>query len=149
MSTQEIFNELLPALALNQQAIVSNTTTVGNIIDTYNADKGIKIDLFSGVITDGVFVPLFEESDDVAFATSNDVADINIVPVKIGTIWYKTGQEAISQFILTDDNIIRSFGLIGTKRYIRLSMISTGVTSGGFFTAISNAKGNLSSVWGL
>ena len=149
MSTQEIYNELLPLVALDLQEIVSNTTTPGNIIDTLNADKGVIIGLQSGVLTDGVFVPLFEESDDSAFATSNEIADINIVPVKIGTTWYKTGQEVASQFILTDDNVIRNFGFIGTKRYIRASVVSTGVTSGGFFSGISFEKGNTQSVYGL
>jgi hypothetical protein len=138
MSTQEIYNELLPLVGLNSQTIANDITTVGNIIDTQNADKGILYLILSGVLADGVYDISFRESDDSAMSGENVVDDISLVSASAGF-----------NFTAVDDNVIKAVGLIGTKRYVRMSISSNFVGSGGIFSASVVAKGNTTSVYGL
>ena len=114
---RDIRNQLKPNIALEPQVINTDTTTVGEIIDTANFDGGI---VFSQLITwtSGTFTPLYEESDSDSFATSNVVSDDNL----IGDV--KTGQEADAA--LTSAQLISNVGVVNNlKRYLRESIVSS------------------------
>lgn len=117
-ATRDIRNQLKPILSLEPQVINTNTTTVGEIIDMADYNKGITFALSQAVTAAGTLTPLLEESVDPAFATSNEIDDIYLV----GDV--ETGQEADSALTATQD--ISSIGAVGNpKRYIRLSIVST------------------------
>lgn len=148
MVTRENYNELYPLVAFNTQLINSDTTTNGVIIDTAHYELGILFVMQTATITTGAFTPLLEESDDSGFSTSNEIADVNIVPVNVGGTWYETGQEAALAFVAADDNAVRTVGVVGTKRYVRLSFVTTG-TADGTVGATVLKKGECQSVYGL
>lgn len=119
MTTREQFNEILPKVSFNTQAITSDTTTVGNIIDT----QGFSSATFSGqsgTLTDGTFTRLIEEGDAANLSDAAAVADQDL-----------TTTEADASFVAADDDAIKRIGYTGSKRFIRESWVSTGTTSGG------------------
>jgi hypothetical protein len=109
--------------ALNHQEITSNTTTVGEIIDTLDFES-IEFILQSATVTDGVYTVKLEDGDDAALADAADVSS----ELVLGTL---------PDLILSDDNVVRRVGTIAKKRYVRLSVVSTGITSGGFMGAVA------------
>jgi hypothetical protein len=40
-------------------------------------------------------------------------------------------------FAATDDNVVKSLSYLGSKRYARVKIVSTGVTTGGTFSALA------------
>lgn len=109
-------SELSPAVALNTAAISSSTTTAGNIIDTqgFNALTFI---LSVGARTDGTYTPLIEEGDDSGLSDAAAVADSDLVGTEAGAV-------------ISAANTVKKIGYVGSKRYVRLSVVSTSVTSG-------------------
>ena len=114
--------------ALNIVTITANTTTAGNSIDT----KGFGSLTFSvelGARTDGSFLPLIQDSDD----------NVNFVSASQSLI----GTEA--EALLNSANTCKTIGYIGKKRYVKLSLVSSGVSSGATATAnaiLSDADSN-------
>lgn len=123
---KDLHNNVSPVVALNIGSIGSNTTTAGAIIDTkgYGALEFI---IQSGAITDGTFTPLVEEGDESNLSDSAAVSDDNLF-----------GTEAGAAFVAADDNRVKRVGYwVGAKRYVRLSLVSSGVTTGGTLGAIA------------
>jgi allantoicase len=117
MSSFDLKNNVSASNALNIQAISSNTTVTGVSIDT----KGFESATFaiqSATLTDGTYTPEVQESDDNSTFTA--VADDFLI-----------GTEANAVFVATDDNKVKTIGYAGKKRYLKLTLTSTGVTSGG------------------
>ena len=119
MPNREIHNDIAKDVALNIAAISTNTTTNGVIIDTQAYDA-IEFAMQSGTLTDGAYTPLIEDGDDSGLSDAAAVVDAEL-----------TNTEASAAFAAADDNKIKSIGYLGGKRYVRLSVISTGVTTGG------------------
>jgi hypothetical protein len=117
----DIHSDMKVAVALLAQSIVTNTTTVGAIIDTEGLE-GLEFTLSSATITDGVYVVLLEDSDDSGMSGATTVAGDDLL-----------GNNP--RFILTDDDDVSRVGYVGNKRFVRLSVVSTGVTTGGAFSA--------------
>ena len=115
---QDLSSKLNPVVALNTQAISSNTTTVGNIIDTkgYNS---LDFALVTGTITDGDYALTIEDGDDSGLSDAATVASDFIV----GTLPAFTED--------TDDDAVKHCGYVGKKRYVRVSVVSTNVSTGG------------------
>jgi len=109
--------------ALDETEITSNTTTNGNIIDGA-LREGLEYILQAGGITDGVYAVSLEEGEQSNLSDASAVAAADIVG-------------AIANFISTDDDVVRKFGYIGNKQFTRLVVTSTGVTTGGFFSAVA------------
>lgn len=117
MSSFDLKNNVSATNALNIQAISSNTSVAGVSIDT----KGFESATFaiqSGTLTDGTYTPEVSESDDNITFTA--VADDFLI-----------GTEANAVLVATDDNKVKTIGYVGKKRYVKLTITSTGVTSGG------------------
>lgn len=112
-------------IALNLQTISTNTTTNGNIIDVQGFDA-FEFYITSGTLTDGTYAILIQDGEESDLSDAADVTDENL-----------TVTEASVGFADTDDNTIKHIGYIGNKRYVRLSIVSTGTTSGGVFGAVS------------
>ncbi len=112
--------EVSVEVALPSQSITSNTSTVSSIIIDTAGNEAFDVALVSGTITDGVYDLLLEHGDDSGLADAATVATTDL-------------DAAISsvQIILTDDDTAKSIGYVGKKRYIRVTIVSTGVTTGG------------------
>ena len=103
-------------IALAAAAISTNTTTVGEIIDSLGFEA-LEFFVSMATITDGVYALLLEEGDDAALADAAAVSADETLGVLTG-------------FVLTDDDSVKRVGSIGKKRYQRLSIVSTGTTTG-------------------
>lgn len=122
---KDLHNNLKGITALSPRTISSNTTTVGSIIDLKGFNS-VEFFVSSGTLTDGAYAILLEESDDSGLSGSNTVADENLL-----------GTEAAAGFALADDNLVKKVGYKGSKRYVRLSVVSTSVSSGGPMSAVA------------
>ncbi len=116
---RDLHNKIKVGVALNISAISTNTTTAGAIIDK-RGYRSVEFIIMSGTLTDGTYTPLIEESDNADLSSSNAVADADLL-----------GTEAAAALIATEDNTTKKVGYIGGKRYVRMSVVSTGVTTGG------------------
>ena len=103
-------------IALAAAAINSNTTTVGEIIDSLGFEA-LEFFVSMATITDGVYALLLEEGDDSGLADATAVSADETLGVLTG-------------FVAADDDSVKRVGSIGKKRYQRLSIVSTGVTTG-------------------
>jgi hypothetical protein len=110
-------------MALTSRAITTNTTNTGVSIDLTGFNSA-GFYIFSGTVTDGVFTLLIEDSDDNTNWTTVNNSNLN------KTI-------ASATFTAPDDNVCKSIGYIGSKRYVKLSLVSTSVTTGGTFVAVA------------
>lgn len=143
MAQLDLHNKIKNYIALNTGAITSSTTTNGIVIDTLGFES-TEFEIISGTITDGTYVPAIYESDDASF-----VAGVTAIPADflIGTINIVEDVPSYGSpisapyvdatFVAADDNKIARVGCLNKKRYVRLSIVSTGVTTGGTFTAIA------------
>ncbi|HDY66300.1 hypothetical protein LCGC14_2855050 [marine sediment metagenome] len=120
MPTRDIRSDLLPQLAMNQN-ITSNTTTNGFIFDTANFDGGIVFTLALTAFTDGTYTPSFEEGEDAGLSDAATVPAASIIGTTAG---------AVLTALTAEGDILPSLGLVGTKRFVRLVITSTGVTTG-------------------
>lgn len=108
--------------ALEYQEIASNTTTVGAIFDTRNYDMGIYFALQLIAWTDGAYALLLEDGDDAALSDAAAVPAANLVYGTLPSLGAAIAEGAM----------LPREGVHSTKRYIRASIVSTGVTSGAF-----------------
>ncbi len=103
--------------ALDEAAITTDTTTVGNIIDTLDFES-LEYFIHAGsVITDGAYALLLEEGDDSGLSD----ATVVLADETLG---------ALTGFVAADDDAVKRVGSIGKKRYQRLSIVSTSTTTG-------------------
>lgn len=107
---------LQPRVALNTAAIATSTTTNGVIIDTQDFNA-LTFVLNVGARTDGTFTPNLQHGD------ASDLSDAATVPADdiVGT--YAGGAINTAQ-------TVKKLGYVGNKRYVRLQVVSTSVTSG-------------------
>jgi hypothetical protein len=120
----DLHNDTTPAVALNIQAISTDTTTAGVIIDTQGF-ASIEFVMQSGTLTDGAYLPLIQDGDDSGLSDAAAVDDT-----------FLTNTEASAAFALADDNAVKSIGYVGHKRYVRLSIVSSATSSGGTLGAV-------------
>lgn len=116
MSQFDSASQMAASVALNTASISSSTTTNGNIIDTqgYNA---LTLILSVGSRTDGTYTPLVRHGDAADLSDVADVDDADLV-----------GTEALAA--ISASNTVKKIGYVGNKRYVRLSVVSTSVTTG-------------------
>lgn len=114
---KDLHHNVTAVQAFNSATVGSSTTTAGAIIDTRGFGS-IEFLLSLGTRTDGTFTPLIEESANADMSASNAVLDQDLF-----------GTEA-NGAVATTNGIGRVGMWIGNKRYVRLSVVSSGVTSG-------------------
>lgn len=112
----DLHNNVDDRLAFDIQEVISDTTTAGNIIDTAGFES-IEFSVVTKTVTDGVYTVLLQDGD---ASNLSDAATIDS-DLTLGTL---------PVFVLTDDDAIKRIGCISKKRYVRLSIVSTGTTSG-------------------
>lgn len=130
MASVDLKNNIKSLNALNIQSISSNTTTNGVEIDTQGYDS-VTFEIITGARTDGTVTPLIQESD-TSGSYSGSVADDDLI-----------GTEA--EAALSAAQSRSTVGYVGKKRYVRLSLVSTSVSSGltaGASAILGSAKHN-------
>ena len=119
MAQKDLFHSSENRVAFDTKAITIDTTIVGLIIDT----KGFEslTFLFQSVsISDGTFTPKIEDGN---AANLSDAADVS-TDFLLGTIAGVT-------FTVADGDTAKEIGVISKKRFVRVSIVSTGVSAGG------------------
>lgn len=101
-------------IALDVAAIITDTTTVGNIIDTKDFE-GLEFYAFLGDWTDGAFALILEDGDDSGLSDAATVSADNTIGVAAS---------------LGADNALTRIGYGGKKRFVRASIVSTSTSSG-------------------
>lgn len=112
---KDLHNNVEQVNALNCAAISSSTTTAGNIIDLqgYGAAEFV---IQLGVRTDGTYTVVLEEGNNSGLSDAAVVDSANVFG---------------SLPVLNASNQVKRVGYrVGAKRYVRLSLVSTSVTSG-------------------
>lgn len=127
-----IYNNTLVQKALPSGTIQTGTTN-GTAVDCgvfSNNFRDVTFAITSGTLTDGSYAVTVEESD----ASGSGYAAVESSRV-LGSL---------PTFALTDDNVLNSFGVRPTKRYVRLVVTATGATTGGVLvaTAVLGNGGN-------
>jgi len=128
MSAFDMHHRVKQAVALQLAAISSNTTTVGEIIDTQGFES-LEFIVQVGTITDGAYALLLEESD------ASNMSGATAVTAE-ETLGVLTG------FVAADDDTAKRVGTIGKKRFQRLSIVTTGVTTGVDFIGAVAVQGH-------
>lgn len=116
MSKYDLHNNILQKVARNTAAISTNTTSAGTIIDTQGFES-LEFLLHTGARTDGTYTPLIEHGDDVSLSDAAAVDDDDLLGTEAGAA-------------LAAANSASRIGYRGSKRYVRLSVVSTSVSSG-------------------
>lgn len=121
----DMYNNVKVLNAFDIQAISTDTTTNGDILDL----KGFEACTFvfqTGTVTDGDYTVLIQEGDESNLSDAAAVADTDLI-----------GTEAAASFTAdTDDNAISKIGYIGDKRYVRFNVVSTSTSTGATVGAI-------------
>lgn len=124
MANKDLHHSVKAVCALAPQSITSDTTTVGEIIDTQGFD-GVEFVIVAGALADSVLLPLVTEC-----ATSGGsytaVADADL-----------HGTEAGAQLDETLDKNTSKVGYSGTKRFVKLSLVSTSTTGANLVGAVA------------
>lgn len=118
----DLHHSIDAAVALDTQAITTDTTTVGNIIDM-KGKLAIDFVILSGTLTDGTYTAVLEEGDE---SNLSDAANVPAARL-LGTL---------PVFVAADDNEVRRVGFFKSKRFVRLSLVSTGTSTGGTIGAV-------------
>jgi hypothetical protein len=114
---RDLHSHIDDRVALDPQAIATDTTTAGNIIDTEGFES-LEFLLWTKTVTDGDYAWKIEHGDDAALADAADAASDDV----LGSLAGFTAD--------TDDNSVNRVGYIGKKRYVRASIVSTNTTTG-------------------
>ncbi len=105
--------------------IATNTTTTGSIIDTAPY-KTMTLVIAAVLYADGTYTPTVYEDSDSAMNTESLIADGDMIP--------QSGGEAAA--VIDATNEVHTIGFIGIKRYVRLKLVSTSVSSGAHICAL-------------
>jgi hypothetical protein len=109
--------------AVNTGAISSSTTTAGNIIDTQGFNS-LTFILNVGTRTDGTYTLSIEHGDNAALSDTATPAADDLVGTAAGT--------AISAA-----QTLKKLGYVGIKRYVRVNVVSTSVTTGATVSVVA------------
>ena len=121
-----VYNSVLVQQSVTQ-ANRTNGTVNGTAVDLWKNSVGVQkfggavAVVQTGTITDGTHTVEVQESDDnSSFAAVAD-ADLQNTEPAIGA---------------ANDNVVYEIGYRGPKRYIRVTVVTTGATTGGTFGAV-------------
>jgi len=115
MASRDLKNNIKILNALNIAAISTNTTTAGVEIDTQGYES-VTFEIITGARTDGTVTPLIQESD-TSGSYSGSVDDDDLIGLE-------------TEAALSTAQSRSRIGYVGSKRYVKLSLVSTSVTTG-------------------
>ena len=121
-----VYNSILVQQSVTQAARVNGTVN-GTAIDLWSNSVGRQVFggalaiVQTGTITDGTHTVEVQESDDNSSFTAVADADLQGSEPAIGA---------------ANDNVVYEIGYRGAKRYIRVTVVTSGATTGGIFGAV-------------
>lgn len=118
---RDLYNNLLTKLSLFLQVLTAAADGDGYV--DLQGFEGALIQIFSGTISDGTLYTFeLKESDD--HITFTAVADADLLGEEPG-------------FAAADDDMVKEFGYIGSKRYLRIDLktVTGSPSTGGVFGA--------------
>jgi len=150
MAQKDLHNHVKTYSALNIQEITTDTTTVGNIIDTLLYES-VEFVIHSGTLdATTVFTPKIEYGDDAALSDAADVP-LNYTIGTTNITGERPDYDTLTADTVTpsntpiedatftgvaESNITKRIGYVGRKRYVRLSEVTTLKTTGGTISAV-------------
>ncbi len=129
MPTNDIRSNLREEIVLRRN-IPSNATHIGIVQDTAKFDMGVMFTPMIAPFTQGTYTFSLFEDDDISFSSPTLVPDENL----IGTPPTITSQTMQGEVMAT-------FGVFGTKRFLRIQVVATGVAGDNQMTIISTMAG--------
>lgn len=120
---QSLYSVARAKLALTL-AVRTNGTATGTTVDlneNKDASRSAMLIVYSGTITDGSHAVILQESDNGSAWSTVAAADL---------------QGSAPTITATDDDAMWELGYLGSKRYIRASITTSGATTGGTFGAV-------------
>jgi hypothetical protein len=120
MPVREFRSIIATQLAFNAN-ITTNTTTNGFIIDVKPYNDGIKFVPACVAFTDGTYNFTLEESD-ASNMSGSDLIDPSEIDGLLSGLT-KTAADTLGV-------ILANVAILATKRYVRINVVSTGVTTG-------------------
>lgn len=112
--------------AISPAAILAgNGTLTSEIIDTKDFGS-LLFAIMSGVLTDGTYTCDLYEGDESNMSDEAAVVAADMI-----------GQVPAFTFAATEDNTVKKVGYIGSKRYVRLKIVQSGATTGGYINAVA------------
>jgi hypothetical protein len=108
----DLHHQIERRVALIIGQITTDTTTLGIIIDTAGF-TALEFIILIGFVTDGNYAVGLQHGDDAGLSDAVAVPSDEIL-----------GNADFDEF---DDNKTRRIGYLGKKRYVRLSIVSTGI----------------------
>jgi len=106
--------------ALTSQAISTDTTTTGAIIDTADYDNGVYFAIGCSAWTDGAYALKIEDGDNAALSDAAVIPDAQLVYPAMPSLGAA----------IAEGSPFEKQGIFGNKRYVRASIVSTGTSSG-------------------
>lgn len=125
---KDISSSLAPELAL-LAVIGSSTTTNGAAISTADYELGIQLNPIVVGYLDGTYEFQVEESDDVGFSSPSVIPDERII-----------GTAPTLSAVTAQGDAVVGFGVLTSKPYIRVNVVSTSVSTGATVAVVSNKK---------
>ncbi len=127
---RDLHNNIKVTTVLAPAVIDSDTDTDGAVIDTQGFES-LEFALTAGELTDGVYAAEFEESDELAEGGDLDGGTEVAAEDLLGAApSFDFEEEA-------DPGATKKVGYIGSKRYVKLIVASTGTDDGGIIGAIA------------
>jgi hypothetical protein len=121
---RDLHNNQKFSRAISPAAILSaNGTTTGQTIDVVEFGS-LEFAFLAGAITDGTLTVTVYEGDESDMSDEAAVADGDLL-----------GTEPV--FTSADANTTKKVGYKGNKRYVRVKVVQTGATTGGFIGCIA------------
>ena len=133
MSVKDIKSQLQSNLVLNN-TVTANKVTNGDIVDNANYDLGVMFVVQCTDYTDGTYKFSVQEG------SNSDLSDATLVPdTKIIGDLDNLNLTSVS----ADNSVLGSVGVFSNKRYLRLRVTSTAVTTGAHINAIVVQSGEI------
>jgi len=129
MPTKDIRSNLESRLAF-RAIITTDTTTNGAIIDTADYDAGIVFNFICSVYGAGTYTPVIEESNASDMTGATDIADVNLIGTEAG---------AALSALTVSGAVLKTIGLGGTKRYVRVKIASVSASTSTIVVSFNGA----------
>lgn len=136
MAVKDIRSHAQSNVALSAN-VTTDTTTNGAILDTANFDLGLMFTLMASEYTDGTYDVTIEHGNDAALADAAALSSDNL----IGTL-ANMQLTAVS----ASGAKLKTIGVFGNKRYVRLNIVSTAVVTGANLQVIATQIAELQAV---
>lgn len=138
MTTKDIRSNNLPQRAF-RGVISTNTTTNGDIIDT-RGSNAIMFTLLAAAYTDGTYTPSFQEGDDSGLSDAATVPAARLIGTPAGAV--------VNSLAGASANL-KSVGVLSSKRYLRMNIASTSVTTGATIVGVAHKRVDVMPATGL